>query len=206
MAAVTPVLAASVVVLRDAPLEVLMLRRHDYASFVPGLWVFPGGAADEADFEGAADTLDAMRATAARELFEESGVWLGAAPANAEWQRRALLAGRTGMRAIGEPELDRLVWLSHWITPVGVPKRFDTYFFVTSVGRDVVATRHEDEASDMRWIAPSEALQTLDIIAPTRRNLEAVARFRTANEAVDAQRGADIPTILPPEIDRRLRP
>ena len=202
----TPVLAASVVVLRDAPLEVLMLRRHDHASFVPGLWVFPGGAADEADFEGAADTLEAMRVTAARELFEESGVWLGATPSNADEHRRALLAGNTTLRAIGEPDVERLVWLSHWITPIGVPKRFDTYFFVTGVGRDAVATLHEEEAADMRWIAPHDALQTLDIIAPTRRNLEAVAQFRTANEAVDAQRGADIPTILPPEIDRRLRP
>ena len=36
----TPLPAASVIVLRDAPLEVLMLRRHGGASFMPNAWVF----------------------------------------------------------------------------------------------------------------------------------------------------------------------
>ncbi len=40
----TPIPAASVIVLRDAPLEVLMLRRSEKSSFVPNAWVFPGGA------------------------------------------------------------------------------------------------------------------------------------------------------------------
>ena len=44
LAEVTPVPAASVIVLRDAQpsFEVLMIRRHEGASFVPNVWVFPG--------------------------------------------------------------------------------------------------------------------------------------------------------------------
>ena len=40
--AVTPLPAASAIVLRDEPFEVLMLRRHEKSSFVPNAWVFPG--------------------------------------------------------------------------------------------------------------------------------------------------------------------
>ena len=39
----TPLPAASVIVLRDSPLEVLLLRRNEKSSFVPNAWVFPGG-------------------------------------------------------------------------------------------------------------------------------------------------------------------
>jgi len=40
----TPIPAASAIVLRDGPLEVLMMRRPARSSFVPDAWVFPGGA------------------------------------------------------------------------------------------------------------------------------------------------------------------
>ena len=43
--------AASVIVLRGGAtaLEVLLLRRDPAARFMPGAWVFPGGAVDECD-------------------------------------------------------------------------------------------------------------------------------------------------------------
>lgn len=206
MAEVTPLLSASVIVLRDAPLEVLMLRRLDTASFVPSLWVFPGGVADEADFEGTSDTVEAMRVTAARELFEESGVWLGPLPADAEEKRRKLLSGELSFRELSAgADLRQLVLTSHWITPIGVPKRFDTYFFLAKVERDVVATLHAEEATEILWIAPQEALEKLDIIFPTRKNLEALAGFATADELIDSRRGADIPTIQPVIVDKKIR-
>jgi recombination protein RecT len=53
---VTPLDAATVLLLRDAPqpgggtaLEVLMTRRSDKASFVPGAHVFPGGGIEAQD-------------------------------------------------------------------------------------------------------------------------------------------------------------
>jgi 8-oxo-dGTP pyrophosphatase MutT (NUDIX family) len=206
LAEVTPLLSASVIVLRDAPLEVLMLRRLDTASFVPSLWVFPGGVADEADFEGTSDTVEAMRVTAARELFEESGVWLGPLPADAEEKRRKLLSGELSFRELSAgADLRQLVLTSHWITPIGVPKRFDTYFFLAKVERDVVATLHAEEATEILWIAPQEALEKLDIIFPTRKNLEALAGFATADELIDSRRGADIPTIQPVIVDKKIR-
>jgi len=75
MAEVAAVPAASVLVLRDGPLEVLMMRRRADASFVPNAWVFPGGAVDEEDRAlGDGSELSTMRIAAARELFEETGV------------------------------------------------------------------------------------------------------------------------------------
>jgi 8-oxo-dGTP pyrophosphatase MutT (NUDIX family) len=118
MAEVTPVPAASIILLRDDPLEVLMIRRHERSSFAPDVWAFPGGVLEESDrIAGRGILLNAMRIAAARELFEETGI------------------------SLGSPlDLERLVWTSHWITPVAMPKRFDTYFFLARVGRDTVTT------------------------------------------------------------------
>ena len=69
----TPRPAASVVLLRgggrhsERGLEVLLLKRTEKADFMPGVWVFPGGAVDPDDGEGEAG----HRACAARELVED---------------------------------------------------------------------------------------------------------------------------------------
>ena len=89
----TPRPAASVVLLRrggkhgDRALEVLLLKRSEEAAFMPGVWVFPGGAVDPDDGEGEAG----YRACAVRELAEEAGIEL--------------------------PADEELVLFSRWITP-----------------------------------------------------------------------------------------
>lgn len=176
----TPIPSASVIVLRDAPLEVLMMRRHRNSSFVPDAWVFPGGAADEADRVRAnGDLLNTMRYTAARELFEETGVKL----------REPL-------------DLEALVWTSRWITPAGFPKRFDTYFFLTRVERDVVAVADQHEAVDVTWISPADAIERsmrgdFPLVFPTLKNLEAIVGFATAQELIDSRRDAVIEPVEP---------
>ena len=113
---VTPRPAATVIVLRrggrhsERGLEILMLRRGTEARFMPGVWVFPGGAVDPPDREAAAsmdsdveaDEL-AHRICGARELGEEASVPLAA---------------------------DALFPWSRWVTPAIVPIRFDTRFYV----------------------------------------------------------------------------
>ncbi len=173
MAEVTPVPAASVILLRDDPLEVLMILRHEKSSFVPNAWVFPGGAVDEKD--GAPGTLQTMRAAAAREVLEETGVALD-----------------------GE-----LVWTSRWITPAGLPKRFDTWFFLARVPRGVAVTLQEEEAVDFAWIAPSDALRReaggdFPMVFPTIKNLEAIAGARSSEELIASRRGAERARFLHP--------
>lgn len=94
---VTPLPAATVTLVRDAPrgLEVLMLQRSLNLAFMPGVHVFPGGALDAADDSPALHALCAGLDDAAasrvlgldrrglsywvaaiREAFEEAGILL----------------------------------------------------------------------------------------------------------------------------------
>jgi 8-oxo-dGTP pyrophosphatase MutT (NUDIX family) len=196
--------AASVLLLRDAPFEVLMIRRHVRSSFVPDTWVFPGGAVDVEDAAlGDGSELSTMRVAAARELFEETGIWLGGR--GSEEQRRDLLEGNirfASLMSASPIDLDRLVWTSRWITPAGVPKRFDTYFFLAGIDRDAVATPENREATEAAWISPSDAIRretegTFPMIFPTIKNLEAIAGFHSVAELLASRRGVEIPTMRP---------
>ena len=71
------------------------------------------------------------RAAAVRETLEETGIELDAAA---------------------------LIPLSRWVTPPGLPSRFDARFFAALVepGTDVVAA--SDEVADWRWLRPADAL------------------------------------------------
>jgi 8-oxo-dGTP pyrophosphatase MutT (NUDIX family) len=211
LAEVTPLPAASVIVLRDAApsFEVLMIRRHEGASFVPDVWVFPGGVVEQLDREiarerGDGSLLGRMRVAAARELFEETGVWLGAPLENRESKRRRLLAGNLGFRALLDEspiDFEQLVWTSHWITPAGVPKRFDTYFFLTKCGSDAVATVENVEAVDVRWLSPDAALDELKMVFPTIKNLEALRGFASSDALIASRRGAKIEAVEPVLVD-----
>ena len=164
--------AASVLVLRDDPFEVLMIMRHESSSFVPSTWVFPGGAVDTVD--GQPGTIEAARAAAIREVREETNI-----------------------------RLDReLVPTSRWITPEGMPKRFDTWFFLSTVDRDVPVTLQEAEAVDYAWLSPADALArhnagAMPMVFPTIKNLEVLASAPTAAEAIEARRGARIEPVQP---------
>ena len=194
---VIPLPAASVLVLRDGPFEVLMLRRSEKSSFMPGAWVFPGGIAEPADGD--------LRVTAVRETFEESGVWLGSSLEDAEEKRKRLLADSLAfadLLAEAPVDFDRLVPTSRWITPVGVPKRFDTWFYLAAVSRDVVATAEQNELVDALWIAPTEALRrhaerSMQIMFPTAKNLEAIAGFTDTDALLNSRQGAVIEPIQP---------
>ncbi|HWO47853.1 MAG TPA: NUDIX hydrolase [Solirubrobacterales bacterium] len=157
--------AASVLVLRDDPFELLMLRRSGASSFVPNAWVFPGGIAEPHESD--------LRLTAVRETFEEAGLTLNA---------------------------EELVWTSRWITPVGLPKRFDTYFYLARVGREVEVTIDGREVVEALWISPADALQRrreLNLVFPTIKNLEAIAGFTDAGALLESRRGAVIEPVQP---------
>ena len=180
MAAVAPIPAASIILLRDEPFEILMIRRHEKSSFAPDVWAFPGGVMEESDRNaGRGILLNAMRIAAARELFEETGISLGS-----------------------PVDLERLVWTARWITPEGLPKRFDTYFFLACVGRDTVTTLQRTEAVDSIWISPADAVQrhiagSFPLVFPTLKNLEAIVGFRSASELIETRRRAEVPTTRP---------
>ena len=81
MEPVVPREAASVILLRagEAAPEILLGRRNPGARFMPGAWVFPGGAIEDRDAD--------LRTTALRELIEEAGVPLAGPDVLVAWSR-----------------------------------------------------------------------------------------------------------------------
>ena len=179
--------AATTLIVRDGPpgLEVLMVRRSMQASFMPGAYVFPGGAVDAADGapealarcdEAAADLQRRVGAVlgvddaaafavgALRECFEECGLWLGADMlADAARWRHQLHAGEGLARIAAEAGLRLYTralqpW-GHWVTPVGLPKRFDTAFFVARAPQGQVPSVDEGETTTLAWVHPPQALE-----------------------------------------------
>jgi hypothetical protein len=98
----------------------------------------------------------------------------------------------------------RLHLLSRWVTPEGLPRRFDTRFYVAEVvPGEEEASADGVEVFDDTWVAPAEALArsgdgTWEVPFPTMRHLELLARYRTAAEVVAHADGlAGVPRVLP---------
>lgn len=146
---------------------------------------------------------------AVRETFEEAGVLLArdadgspvdASAAHLSAARAGLNAGTTGFpEFVAAHDLvlatDELHVFSHWVTPPGGPRRYDTWFFVAAAPEGEY-THDDSELIASTWVRPVEAVAAadrgeIDLIFPTRKNLEALARFGSAAEALAAAQAAD---------------
>jgi 8-oxo-dGTP pyrophosphatase MutT (NUDIX family) len=135
------------------------------------VWVFPGGAVDGSD-----DDDRAHRATALRELEEETGVVLDG------------------------PEA--LVPFSRWITPEQVKIRYDTRFYLAQAPAHTAAEADGEEIVEVGWYAPADALSrhregTLLLVFPTIKMLETLARFGSPEEALETVAALAVEPILP---------
>lgn len=100
---------------------------------------------------------------------------------------------------------DQLAYVSHWITPIDQPTRFDTRFFVARAPSEQIALHDGHETVHSEWIRPELALERfangqLNLISPTENNLKALVGFASTEVLVDAKRKVDprsIPTIIP---------
>lgn len=170
--------AASVVLLRrggkhqDRALEVLLLKRTEEAKFMPGVWVFPGGAVDPGDGEDEAG----FRACAIRELGEEAGIALTLE--------------------------EELVLFSRWITPEVISRRFDAWFFLALAPAHTPPKPDGVETTDAGWFEPARALEEqaagkLALAFPTVKQLESLLPFKTSDEALEAHRNRAVEPTLP---------
>ncbi|HVG57866.1 MAG TPA: MBL fold metallo-hydrolase [Hyalangium sp.] len=203
----TPRLAAVVVPYRrtGAGVEVFWVKREKALRFAGGFYAFPGGKVDPADGAvpvlGAAGEEATIRAAAARELFEETGLLLaeGAealSPERLKELRRALLADeRKWGELLAESGLtlraEDLRPAGRWITPPYMPVRFDTRFFLREVPPHAVAELWPGELTEGTWIEPKAALArweegTALLHSPGLYVLQVLARFDTP-EAVLAR-------------------
>jgi glyoxylase-like metal-dependent hydrolase (beta-lactamase superfamily II)/8-oxo-dGTP pyrophosphatase MutT (NUDIX family) len=139
---------------------------------------------------------------AIRECFEESGLLFargsgselvdldGSDAARLGPWRGALHRGEQGMAEFCSAEglslaVDRLTYLSHWLTPLGRPKRFDTRFFIAEAPAAQTAAHDGAELVEQLWIAPGEALArsaSLKLLTPTQKTLETLTRFARVGE------------------------
>jgi 8-oxo-dGTP pyrophosphatase MutT (NUDIX family) len=178
--AVEPTPASTVLVLRHRlDWEVLMVKRPARGVF-GGIWVFPGGALEPIDHDAAALGFDdPWRAAAMRETAEEVGVYL-TDPQLGHLARdgRSVLEVVTSHRARFAPE--RLRHISTFVTPEGVPRRFDTRFYLAEVPGDTDASVDEAELVDVAWITPAAAIArhtagSWSVILPTLHHLRLLA-------------------------------
>lgn len=169
--------AATVVLLRDAPEgpETLLLLRSRKLGFHGGEWVFPGGRVDPDDAgEHPLESEQAARRAAARETLEEAGV---------------------------EVDPDRFVSIAHWTTPVILPKRFATYFFLAPLASgDIRVDGGEIEA--FRWLRPADALRLRDageigLPPPTFVTLTELSVFDRVEAMLEAFAERETPFLLP---------
>jgi 8-oxo-dGTP pyrophosphatase MutT (NUDIX family) len=211
-------------------IEVFMMVRHYEIDFNSGALVFPGGSVDPGDHDIAAaprlydggEGLDAQalgfRIAAIRETFEESGILL-AKPRGSDAMLSAARAAEicASYRAAADKDkvflkilnengnlltLNELVPFAHWITPEGMPKRFDTWFFLAAAPPDQVGAHDGKESTDSIWISPREALAggasgRFKLPFPTVRNLIKLGKHRTVRAALDSARQNRIVTVMP---------
>ena len=161
-AVVRPRDAASLILLRGAgdDLEVLAGRRPLHVKFMPGVYVFPGGAIDppdriawsvEAGTEALAPKLRHSARAALRETWEEAGVLIGrtdgsplpapaALPIEHAYRDRGLVAA-----------MDALTYVGRAITPSHSARRFNTRFFLGDGGTVFGEPTASEELEDVGW-------------------------------------------------------
>jgi glyoxylase-like metal-dependent hydrolase (beta-lactamase superfamily II)/8-oxo-dGTP pyrophosphatase MutT (NUDIX family) len=211
-------------------IEVLMMRRPERdQDFRSGAAVFPGGALDAQDALAHRHVVgwDAARANArmalddgaldylvaaVRECFEEVGL-LFASPLD-DRRREAVDQGwreqlHGGQRTLADlcaeldVRLDLREWhyWSHWLTPPGHPKRFDTRFFVARAPAGQIAQADFGEAVELLWLTPAQALDRatgLKLLPVTRSTLQGLAGFGDVQSVLDhAAALREIPMSMP---------
>jgi glyoxylase-like metal-dependent hydrolase (beta-lactamase superfamily II)/8-oxo-dGTP pyrophosphatase MutT (NUDIX family) len=156
---------------------------------------------------------------AIRECFEESGLLL-AVDALGRWAdldaigdadtvmtlRQRLNAGEVDLASVCERRgwrlaTDRVQYFSHWLTPPGRPKRFDTRFLVAIAPPSQRASADETESAELMWLKPADALaaeRKLKLMLVTEETLRSLTQFERAADAIDfATRERDVPLMMP---------
>lgn len=165
--------AATVVLLRDSTgasasggIEVLLVRRSPNLVFYGGAWVFPGGRIDDADYgmqgpSGRLSPVQAARQAGVRELREEAGLSV-------------------------DPQ--GLIHFAQWVTPPGLSRSFDTWYFAAKAPQGEVRV-DQQEVDAYRWLSPTAALQArsvgeIELPPPTFVTLSELTRFSRTQEAL----------------------
>ena len=171
-----------------------------------------------ADPEGRTALGSGIRAAAIREMFEEANVLLAhragtvlavneEAVTRFAVYRQAFNERKGSLVEMARAErlvlaLNSLAYFAHWITPEGLPKRFDTHFFLAIAPAQQEALYDNLETSDGVWITPKAALaqfaqNTFPIAFPTFHQVRDLCAFQTVRDALEATKTRYVPTHIP---------
>lgn len=201
--------ASTLLLIRDGEhgIEVVMGHRPPGGPF-GDVWVFPGGAVDDEDLRRARTPDEAWRLAALRETAEEVGI-LVTRPPSPDVTVRAGQDLYSLLDGVGAAfDADRLVYLSNWVTPRIVPKRYDTRFFLCSLDQAVDPAVVTDEFVTVDWIDVRRSLDAHDVgsmpmIFPTVSHLRYVATFDSVSSLEGEARSLEvIPQIEPRMFER----
>lgn len=143
-------------------------------------------------------------AAAVRECFEEAGLLYAQdaqgrlvdlehlAAGELAAMRAAAAAGTEALLAMCEPRgwqlaMDRLAYFAHWLTPPGMPRRFDTRFFIAAVPPHQDVQIDSVEIAEHSWLRPRDAIdpaRRLKLMNVQRRILMQLAEFGTVDECM----------------------
>jgi 8-oxo-dGTP pyrophosphatase MutT (NUDIX family) len=227
----TPSPSATLIPLRNGStgMEVYLTRRSAASSFMPGTYVFPGGNLEPEDTDTAfwqnhvdlpveqlaralGGTLDQMlpvAVAAIRETWEEAGLLLAVPKARLGAVGRFESGGIPFNRRVAEHNLclriSELGCWHHWITPVRMPQRFDTFFFVAPVPQDQTGRPDNQETVHAVWVTPRQALTenlrgSLPLSPPTLVTLHQMLEFGTLAELLAETRGRPWPPPIMPRL------
>ncbi|MBT6178768.1 MAG: NUDIX domain-containing protein [Deltaproteobacteria bacterium] len=224
--------ASTVVVLRDRDtLEVLLMQRHSKSGFMGGAYVFPGGKVDDTDCLNPNDAseilqklisaLDSTPGTApskarkmgfavaaCRELFEESGLLLGAdlITRNSSGATLDPAQGRSFNESLMEVDMfkaiESLHYFAHWVTPSFEKKRFDTRFFVARAPEGQELRPDPREVTDLVWLPIRTVLERqsqneIVLPPPTLKILEDLVSFEKVDEVIECTRHGEVQALMP---------
>ena len=165
------------------PFRVLMGQRHASHDFMPGVFVFPGGAVEDDDIIFSRALSDSDCALFSFLQTDLIGSACSSAPC---WYGAALL--RCGLRELfeetgvrldeeadvnGFPPVGRFIFIARALTPPGRRKRFDTRFFLIDYSGPLGSFSDTDELSHLQWVNYNQAID-LPLHAMTRVILEDV--------------------------------
>lgn len=178
--------AASVIMLREAAntLEVYVQHRATTMDFAAGAVVFPGGRTDPEDAEF--DFGEAVRPILANHAKGWQKTSLGSTNSQEAVTNSSMML-RTGLREVEEetglglePQILR-PW-ANLITPVGHPKRFDTFFYIATPDDDVVPENITTEATSAEWLTIESILRDAEakriaLMRPTQFLLAGILEY-----------------------------
>jgi 8-oxo-dGTP pyrophosphatase MutT (NUDIX family) len=95
---------------------------------------------------------------------------------------------------------DRLFYIGHWVTPLGLPKRFDTRFFLAVLPPGQAPLHDSVETLDQVWLRPAMALapeHSRRLLKVTGHVIELVGGFAHLETLLAwARSPRDVPTVM----------